>query len=716
MKTGGQTVGFNSRGASGYSGYSGYSGMNGMSSASGYSGYSGYSGFSGYFGQDGVFGGDSQLYSFDTSVSVSPPSGDLRLNNSNPLLATEMYVSIDNHTSVDITTWLAALSNSNSTPKGRIRLVAEFDYGTFYTYDITGNVVNNTTYFTIPISVVTGSGSFSLNELVFISFSETGQSGTSGYSGYSGISGYSGYSGTSGYSGFSGYSGYSGTSGYSGFSGYSGISGYSGYSGTSGYSGYSGISGYSGYSGTSGYSGYSGVSGYSGYSGTSGYSGYSGFSGYSGAIGITGTQPYWFQDTASGISTYNDVFTTVEAGTEALVSTTANNNTVLIKAYASASTGLGTTIVPSGEWTFDFFGQVSSLSLASNFVVEIYTRTSGGSETLLFSTTSPTLTSTSLTEYEWSIIQPEFSCNLTDRLVIKVYGKTLIPLNTTIGFTILGTTHYSRVLSSFTPVGISGFSGYSGISGYSGYSGITSIIPIATAGGTVDAITATYTPALTLSDGVLAAFIASGANTSTTPTFSPNGLTAHTLTKNGGNPLVAGDLSNLGVYIAEYNLANTRWELLDTVSNNVLYTDLKTVVGNANKYITYDANGIPQVYGDIGFLSLSINGQGGVIQANSTALLAAVPSNGTIISWYVVGKESSGSIQIDLLRWNGSSYVSIIGSGNKPIISSAQRANASANGSWTSKTLAQFDELKWNVDSCTTFTQADVIIFYNVTS
>lgn len=83
--------------------------------------------------------------------------------------------------------------------------------------------------------------------------------------------------------------------------------------------------------------------------------------------------------------------------------------------------------------------------------------------------------------------------------------------------------------------------------------------------GTANAITASYSPAIaSLTDGLLLAFRASGVNTSTTPTFAPNGLTAHTIVKAGGKPLELGDLAgNLAEYFVRYNLANTRWELLN---------------------------------------------------------------------------------------------------------------------------------------------------------
>lgn len=84
-------------------------------------------------------------------------------------------------------------------------------------------------------------------------------------------------------------------------------------------------------------------------------------------------------------------------------------------------------------------------------------------------------------------------------------------------------------------------------------------------GGTVDAITATYSPAVTaLVDGMELRFRATGANTSTTPTFSPNGISAATIVKDGGTSLIASDIrANLAEYTLRYNLSFNRWTLLN---------------------------------------------------------------------------------------------------------------------------------------------------------
>lgn len=116
--------------------------------------------------------------------------------------------------------------------------------------------------------------------------------------------------------------------------------------------------------------------------------------------------------------------------------------------------------------------------------------------------------------------------------------------------------------------------------GDTGATGAAGSIPMVDAAGTVDAITANYTPDISLSDYQLAGFISTGANTSTTPSFAPDGLTARTITKRGGAALVAGDIGAAGSFhILEYDLANTRWELLNpakVVEANITLADNTT--------------------------------------------------------------------------------------------------------------------------------------------
>lgn len=88
------------------------------------------------------------------------------------------------------------------------------------------------------------------------------------------------------------------------------------------------------------------------------------------------------------------------------------------------------------------------------------------------------------------------------------------------------------------------------------------------AGGTADALTATLAPVPVLIDGFQLLLRATAANATTTPTLALNGGTARTITKLGGAALVANDIvGNLHELILRYNLANTRWELLNAGTN-----------------------------------------------------------------------------------------------------------------------------------------------------
>lgn len=108
------------------------------------------------------------------------------------------------------------------------------------------------------------------------------------------------------------------------------------------------------------------------------------------------------------------------------------------------------------------------------------------------------------------------------------------------------------------------------------------VIYFVAAGGTSDAITAGYSPVLTvLVDGQLCYARATAANTTATPTFSPNGLTARTITKWGGQALLVGDIPGANAIIElRYDLANTRWELLNprSISGTVIQISEGVVV------------------------------------------------------------------------------------------------------------------------------------------
>ena len=87
-------------------------------------------------------------------------------------------------------------------------------------------------------------------------------------------------------------------------------------------------------------------------------------------------------------------------------------------------------------------------------------------------------------------------------------------------------------------------------------------IPTAVAGGTADAITADFTPNVSLINGTTVIVRAGSANATTTPTFAPDGLTAKTIVKGNNLALVAGDIAGAGHWLElNFDTVLDKWVL-----------------------------------------------------------------------------------------------------------------------------------------------------------
>lgn len=88
---------------------------------------------------------------------------------------------------------------------------------------------------------------------------------------------------------------------------------------------------------------------------------------------------------------------------------------------------------------------------------------------------------------------------------------------------------------------------------------------ISTAGGTADALTAAFTPAITaLSNGLTLYVRAAAANTTTTPTFTPasGSIAAKTIVKATGGAVLAGDIAGAGHWLMlQYDQTLDKWVL-----------------------------------------------------------------------------------------------------------------------------------------------------------
>lgn len=87
-------------------------------------------------------------------------------------------------------------------------------------------------------------------------------------------------------------------------------------------------------------------------------------------------------------------------------------------------------------------------------------------------------------------------------------------------------------------------------------------IPMAVAGGTANAITADFTPNVALTNGTTVIVRAGAANTTTTPTFAPDGLPAKTIVKGANTPLAAGDIAGAGHWLEmNFDAVLDKWVL-----------------------------------------------------------------------------------------------------------------------------------------------------------
>ena len=153
---------------------------------------------------------------------------------------------------------------------------------------------------------------------------------------------------------------------------------------------------------------------------------------------------YFLTATASGISTYDDMSKTPDTVAEVDESIVVNNNTLAFEGYIS-DVSLGGSQIDPGIWNFNFYTYSSSALGINTLAVNVYKRTSGGTETLLFSATSPNINITAVDLITITTVHPTFSINATDKLLFKIDASTTNAFNTTIHLVHSGTSHYSFI-------------------------------------------------------------------------------------------------------------------------------------------------------------------------------------------------------------------------------------------------------------------------------
>ena len=121
-------------------------------------------------------------YQFSTTIATNtdPGGGKFRLNNATPASVSEIAISDTEFSTTNVSAFIAALDDSNSAaPKGYLLLRSSKNVGRFIVYSI-NSVVQPTGYSQISVTHVSGTTLFDNDDIIFISFSRTGEKGQKG--------------------------------------------------------------------------------------------------------------------------------------------------------------------------------------------------------------------------------------------------------------------------------------------------------------------------------------------------------------------------------------------------------------------------------------------------------------------------------------------------------------------------------------------------------
>jgi len=118
-------------------------------------------------GSDGLFGGYSARWIFDTNTAVSPASTKMRFNNGTLNLVNQIYLADNNGDGVDHTTFINSLNPFGEF--GYVRIFKEDNSTVFWLGEIT-SITDNATYFTLGVTHIFSNGVFTNSANTVVSF------------------------------------------------------------------------------------------------------------------------------------------------------------------------------------------------------------------------------------------------------------------------------------------------------------------------------------------------------------------------------------------------------------------------------------------------------------------------------------------------------------------------------------------------------------------
>ena len=150
----------------------------------------------------GAVGAVAWKYTFSTSTTMSDPgTGEIRFDNAT--LASVTNIAIDATSAdtgnPDVSDLIASIDDgTNSTHEGYIFVRKHGTPATFMAYNVTGAIVDSTGWLQIPVTHASSGGTLSNADILYISFSRSGNVGATGLTGATGSIGPTGPTGPAG--------------------------------------------------------------------------------------------------------------------------------------------------------------------------------------------------------------------------------------------------------------------------------------------------------------------------------------------------------------------------------------------------------------------------------------------------------------------------------------------------------------------------------------
>ena len=138
----------------------------------------------GNIGSTGATGsGEGLELTFESNTADSSQGAGKVWYNNSAGSATVFYIDDADANSADINSFVASWDDSGSTVKGRLTVKKQTAPENFHMFNVTGSITYASTYYKIPVSHVTSTGTISDGDAVFVSFSRTGDKGDTGATG-----------------------------------------------------------------------------------------------------------------------------------------------------------------------------------------------------------------------------------------------------------------------------------------------------------------------------------------------------------------------------------------------------------------------------------------------------------------------------------------------------------------------------------------------------